>query len=389
MTKTTFSDQRTDPYDPPEQHLRLQTEQPVAELDWPSRGGAVWAVTKLEDVRAMLANTRFSSDRANPAHPAHLAYSPDTHAGQIIAMDPPEHSVQRGRIMGEFTVKKVAAMRPRVEEIVADTIDAMLASGSGGDLVTLLSLPVPSMVIADMLGVPYEDHEFFQNSTATFTEPTADLEERAAASTAIRDYIATLVDDRIENPGDDILSRQLAAGAPRDEAIGLGFLLLIAGHETTSNMISLAVMTLLDRPELLQQLRDDPKLVPGAVEELLRYFTIAEVGGMRLALDDLEVHGVTIPSGSVVYALANTANRDPDVFPDPHRIDFTRGARNHVAFGFGPHQCLGQNVARLELEIVLDALIRRVPTLRLAVPVSELRFKTLGNYGLYELPVEW
>jgi cytochrome P450 len=309
---------------------------------------------------------------------------------QLIEMDPPDHTQQRVRVMGEFTVKKIAAMRPRIVEIVESTIDAMLASGSEADLVTALSLPVPSVVIAELLGVPYEDHDFFQVNSATFVEIDATMEQRMEAMGNLKAYIGELVASRVEHPGDDILSRQLAAGAGVEELTGLGFLLLIAGHETTANMISLSVATLLDRPDLLQQLRDDTSLVPGAVEELLRYFTIADVGHQRLATADIEVGGTLIHEGESVYAFANVANRDPEVFPEPNKIDFTRGARNHVAFGFGPHQCLGQNLARLELEIVLEAVVRRLPALRLAVPFSEIPFKEHGpNYGVYSLPVAW
>lgn len=387
MTKTDFSSERLDPYNPPAAHLELQESEPVAHLAWPGRGD-IWAVTKHEDVRAVLGDTRFSSDREDPRHPAHMAYDPRTHAGQLIELDPPAHSVLRGRIMSEFTVKKIGAMRPRVEEVVAEAIDAMLAGGTEGDLVELLALPVPSLVIADLLNVPREDHGFFQEKSAQFSE-SHDPVSRTEAVTALRDYIAKMVDRRIQTPGDDILSRQLQAGASREEAIGLGFLLLIAGHETTANQIALSIMTLLDRPELLEQLRADPSLVPGAVEELLRYFTIADSGGLRLATADIEVRGVTIPDGAVVWALEHTANRDPEVFPDPDKIDFRRGARNHVAFGFGPHQCLGQNVARLELEVVLAQVVQRIPTLRLSKPVSELEFKQIGNFGPKSVPVTW
>ncbi|MFT4051491.1 MAG: cytochrome P450 [Microbacterium sp.] len=387
MTKTAFSSERTDPYSPPVEHLRLQEESPVAHLEWPGRG-EVWTVTKHEDVRTVLIDTRFSSDREDPRHPAHMAYNPATHHGQLIEMDPPTHATLRGRIMNEFTVKKIAAMRPKIEQVVTDAIDAMLAGGNEGDFVKLLALPVPSLVIADLLQVPESDHEFFQTQSAKFSGEGSQ-QERVEAIGAIRGYIARMVDERIATPGDDILSRQLAAGASRDEAIGLGFLLLIAGHETTANQIALSIMTLLDKPWLMDQLRADITLVPNAAEELLRYFTIAESGGLRLALADIEVHGVVIPEGATVWALENTANRDPDVFPDPHTIDFTRGARNHVAFGFGPHQCLGQNVARLELVVVLEEVVKRLPNLRLTVPVSELTFKQMGNFGPHTLPVAW
>lgn len=389
MSKPSFSSVRLSPYSPPKEHLQLQAEYPVTNTDWPDLGGKeIWTVTKYADVRTVLGNPRFSSDREDPRHPAHMAYNPATHQGQLIEMDPPVHTTLRSRIMSEFTVKRINAMRPRVEEVVAEAIDAMLASGNSGDLVQTLALPVPSLVIADLLNVPEKDHGFFQEHTTNFTGGNSP-DVRSGAINAIRGYIANLVDERIATPGDDVLSRQLAAGASRDEAIGLGFLLLIAGHETTAHQIALSIMTLLDRPELMEQLRNDPALIPNAVEELLRYFTIAEVGGMRLALDDIEVAGTIIPEGSTVFALANTANRDPEVFPNPHEIDFTRGARNHVAFGFGPHQCLGQNVARLELIVVLEEVIKRLPNLQLAGPVSDLTYAQLGNFGPHTLPVTW
>lgn len=389
MQTASFSTQRVDPYNPPVDHVRLQEEGSITQVPW-ANTGRIWAVTKHADVRAVLGDARFSSDRALPGHPMNSGYATGHQLKQLIEMDPPEHAQHRLRVMGEFTVKKISAMRPRIEEIVEESIDAMLAGGNEADLVEALSLPVPSMVIADLLGVPYEDHGFFQDNSATFVDADTPMEGRIAAMGALKKYVGELVQSRVTDPGDDILSRQLAAGADPAELTGLGFLLLIAGHETTANMISLSVATLLDKPELLQQLRDDPALVPGAVEELLRYFTIAEVGHQRLATADIEINGTMIRAGEAVYAFANVANRDPDVFPEPDTIDFSRGARNHVAFGFGPHQCLGQNLARLELEVVLAAVVRRIPTLRLAVPFGEIPFKEFGpNYGVYKLPVAW
>lgn len=389
MTTATFSTQRVDPYTPPAEHLRLQQEEPVSQVPW-RNDTRIWAVTRHADVRAVLGDARFSSDRSLPGHPTFAGYTSASKLKNLIEMDPPEHTQQRVRVMGEFTVKKIAAMRPRIEQIVEETIDSMLASGNEADLVEALSLPVPSVVIAELLGVPFEDHAMFQEHSAAFVEADATPEERMAAMGALKEYIGGLVEARIVNPGDDILSRQLAAGASPEELTALGFLLLIAGHETTANMISLCVATLLDKPELLQQLRENPSLLPGAVEELLRYFTIAEIGGLRLATADIEVGGILIPAGDSVFALGNTANRDAEVFPEPHTIDFTRGARNHVAFGFGPHQCLGQNLARLELEVVLEAVIRRIPTLRFAGTFDDIKFKEWGpNYGVYSLPVAW
>jgi cytochrome P450 len=389
MTTATFSIQRIDPYSPPAEHRRLQAEEPVARVPW-RNDSEIWAVARHADVRAVLGDARFSSDRSLPGHPTFAGYTSASKLKNLIEMDPPEHTRQRVRIMGEFTVKKIAAMRPRIEQIVDETIDAMLSSGDAADLVAALSLPVPSVVIAELLGVPFEDHAAFQDNSAAFVDADSTPEQRMAAMSDLKAYIGGLVASRVETPGDDILSRQLAAGSSPEELTGLGFLLLIAGHETTANMISLSVATLLDRPDLLEQLRAEPALIPGAVEELLRYFTIAEIGGLRLATEDIEVGGTLIRAGEAVFTLGNTANRDPAVFPDPDEIDFRRGARDHVAFGFGPHQCLGQNLARLELEVVLEAVVRRIPTLRLAVPFDEIRFKEWGpNYGVYELPVAW
>ncbi|MER6205922.1 cytochrome P450 [Streptomyces sp. NPDC001642] len=312
------------------------------------------------------------------------------HRPQLIEMDPPDHTKLRRSVVGEFTVARLAAWRPRVQEIVDEAIDALLAGPHEVDLVEALSLPVPSKVISELLGVPYADHHFFQESSADFSRADTTQEEKAAAVGNLKAYITGLVDEKVKSPGDDLLSRQLAAGTDPEDVRGLGFLLLIAGHETTANMISLSVATLLDKREHLTALRDDPSITLGAVEELLRYFTIAEIGAGRLALEDVEIAGTLIRAGEGVLGLTNTANRDASVFPAPDEIDFTRMARNHLAFGFGSHQCLGQNLARLELEIVLATLLRRVPTLRLAVPFDEIPFKVHGpNYGVFELKVAW
>ena len=389
MATPTISLDRTDPYRPPATHVQLQEDAPISWVRRPD-GRELWVLTRHEDVRTMLGDPRFSSDRSDPRHPSHQPYMGADHRPSLIEMDPPDHTRLRRSVVGEFTVQRLAAWRPRIQEIVDATIDDMLAAGSEADLVEALSLPVPSAVIAELLGVPYADHEFFQKNSSEFVRSDATPEERGAAVGRLKSYMAALVEGKIKAPGDDLLSRRITAGADPEEVAALGFLLLIAGHETTANMISLSVATLLDKREHLAQLREDSNLTVGAVEELLRYFTIAEVGTARLALEDIEIGGTLIRAGQSVLGLSNTANRDPYVFPEPDELDFTRMARNHLAFGFGPHQCLGQNLARLELEIVLATLLRRVPTLRLAVPFKEIPFKEKGpNYGVFELKVAW
>lgn len=388
-TTPTISLERTDPYHPPQDHLRLQSEAPISWVEL-TDGRKLWVLTRHEDVRAMLGDPRFSSDRRDPRHPSHMPHLTADHRPQLIEMDPPDHTKLRRSVVGEFTVQRLAAWRPRIQEIVDEAIDAMLAGPAEVDLVEALALPVPSKVISELLGVPYTDHQYFQDNSAEFVRVDATPEEKGAAIGRLKDYISGLVDGKIESPPDDLLGRRLAAGADPEEVKALGFLLLIAGHETTANMISLSVATLLDKREHLTALRDDPSITVGAVEELLRYFTIAEIGAARLALEDVEIGGVLIPAGQGVLGLTNTANRDATVFPEPDDLDFTRMARNHLAFGFGAHQCLGQNLARLELEVTIATLLRRVPGLRLATPFDKIPFKEKGpNYGVYEMKVAW
>ncbi|MEV1025288.1 cytochrome P450 [Streptomyces sp. NPDC050264] len=389
MATPTISIDRTDPYHPPRSHLQLQSEAPITWVQM-ADGRQLWVLTRHEDVRAMLGDRRFSSDRRDPRHPSHTPYVGPDHRQQLIEMDAPDHTRLRRSVVGEFTVQRLAAWRPRIQEIVDEAIDAMLAGPSEVDLVEALSLPVPSKVISELLGVPYADHDFFQENSADFSRRDSTDEEKGKAIGHLKSYLADLVQHKVTSPGNDLLSRQLASGADLAEVEALGFLLLVAGHETTANMISLSVATLLDKREHLSALRDDPQLTVGAVEELLRYFSIAEVGAARLATEDVEIGGSLIRAGEGVLGLTNTANRDPDVFPDPDALDFTRMARNHLAFGFGPHQCLGQNLARIELEIVLATLLRRIPNLRLAMPFEDIPFKEQGpNYGVFELKVAW
>ncbi|MFJ9127711.1 cytochrome P450 [Streptomyces sp. NPDC102340] len=389
MATPTISLDRTAPYAPPPAHVQLREDAPISWVEL-ADGRRLWVLTRHEDVRTMLANPRFSSDRRDPRHPNHMPHIGPDHRPQLIEMDPPDHTRLRRSVVGEFTVRRLAAWRPRIQEITDRAIDEMLAGRSEANLVEALSLPVPSTVISELLGVPYADHGFFQENSADFVRIETTPEEKGAAAGRLKSYIADLVQEKQKTPGDDLLSRQLAAGADPQDVGAMGFLLLVAGHETTANMISLCVATLLDKRERLSELRNDPNLTVGAVEELLRYFTIAEIGAARLALEDIEIGGVLIHEGEGVLGLANTANRDPSVFPDPDALDFTRMARNHLAFGFGTHQCLGQNLARIELEIVLATLLRRVPTLRLAVPFEDIPFKVKSPvYGVHELKVAW
>lgn len=362
-------------------------------------GQEVWAASRHADVRAVLTDPALSSDRANPNFPIPTGrrfQRQQKFKPTLLMLDPPEHGPARRAVVGEFTVKRLASLRPRIQEIVDEYLDAMLANKDRtADLVPALAQPVPSLVICEQLGVPYEDHEFFQSRSKTLLSQTTTAEEATAASEELRGYLDKLVSAKESEPTDDLLGRQILkhreeGTEDHDGLVSLGVLLLIAGHETTANMISLGTLALLQNPDQLAALRADPARTPDAVEELLREFTIAEFVTSRVAVADTVIGGAEIKAGEGVLTLGNAANHDPDVFENPTRIDISRGARNHIAFGYGAHQCLGQNLARVELQIVFDTLFARVPTLKVAAPMSELPFKDDASvYGLHSLPVSW
>ncbi|MEV0353337.1 cytochrome P450 [Nonomuraea sp. NPDC050680] len=387
------------PFAPPAAYERLREQAPISKIRMTS-GGEAWWVSGHEQARAILADPRFSSDKRKDGWPlftldAATLRQLRSQPPLMLGMDGAEHSAARRSVIGEFTVKRLAALRPRIQDIVDHFIDDLLAADQHPvDLVRALSLPVPSLVICELLGVPYADHDFFQSRTTMMVRRTS-LEERRRAFAELRAYIDDLVTRKESEPGDDLFGRQIAR--QRQEGTGdhaglvsLAFLLLTAGHETTANMISLGVVGLLTHPEQLALITADPDKTPMAVEELLRYFTIADGVTSRLATEDVEIGGVSIKAGEGVIVSMLSANWDPAVFRDPAELDVERGARHHVAFGFGPHQCLGQNLARMELQIVFDTLFRRIPTLRLAIPVEDLPFKADAViYGADELPVTW
>jgi cytochrome P450 len=388
------------PLAPPAEYERLREQAPISKVRLVS-GAEVWWVSGHEEGRAILADRCFSSDRRKAGFPlfnfdAATLQQLRSQPPLMLGMDGAEHSAARRPVIGEFTVKRLATLRPRIQDIVDRFIDDMLATDQRPvDVVQALSLPVPSLVICELLGAPYTDHDFFQSRTAVAVRRTSSSENRQRAFVELRAFIDDLITRKESEPGDDLLSRQIArqrqAGIV-DHAglVSMAFLLLNAGHETTANMISLGVIGLLNHPEQLALITADPGKTPGAVEELLRYFAITDAVTSRVATEDVQIGGVSIKAGEGVIVSSLSANWDPSVFKNPAELDVERGARHHLAFGFGPHQCLGQNLARMELEIVFDTLFRRIPTLRLAAPIEDLPFKTDAVvYGAYELPVTW
>ncbi|MFI2233545.1 cytochrome P450 [Nocardia testacea] len=385
------------PFVPPREITRLREARPVSPLIFPD-GHAGWLVTGYEEVRALLADTRFSSRQdigivhaldANPDMPAQTEPSPQI-PGLFVAMDPPDHTRLRRKLIGAFTVRRMKQLEEHIAEVVERQLDEMAALTPPVDLVRAFALPVPSLVICELLGVPYADRETFQTNSAKFLLRDQPLEEKMGAYGAMMGYLAELVTAKRAEPGEDILS-DLARDADLsiEELTGISFLLLLAGHETTANMLALGTFALLENPEQLAELRADPALMPDAVEELMRYLSVADIF-YRYATEDLELGGETIPAGSTVVVSLLAANHDPRRFDHPDTLDLRRGARGHVSFGHGVHQCLGQQLARVEMRAGFAGLLRRFPALRLAVPAGEVPLRTDMNiYGVHELLVTW
>lgn len=386
------------PFHPPTTVRQLTAEQPISKVRiWD--GSTPWLITRHADQRALLNDPRVSIDEKLPGFP-HMTRGRAEVAKNTPALiantDAPEHTRLRRMVNAPFTVKRVEALRPAIQKITDDLIDAILAGPKPADLVTALGLPLPTLVISELLGVPYEDHEFFHRNSTVAVSHSASAQEAQAAGAALYGHLDGVLGQKMTTPTDDMLS-ELAARIKggemtRAEAVTMGVAVLIAGHETSASMISLGTLLLLQHPDQLAVLRDadDPKVTANAVEELLRYLTIVHTGVRRIAMENVEIGGQVIRAGDGIIFDLSAANWDAEMFPEPERLDLGRAARQHQAFGFGPHQCLGQSLARVELQVVYGTLYRRVPTLRLAVPVDEVQFAFEGiAYGLRSLPVTW
>ncbi|WP_328548395.1 cytochrome P450 [Streptomyces platensis] len=385
------------PFDPPRQITRLREARPVSPLVFPD-GHQGWLVTGYDAVRQLLADTRFSSRQdlgivhvpyETPGMPAATEPSPQV-PGLFVAMDPPDHTRLRRKLTGAFTVRRMKQLEEHIVDITERQLDEMARLAPPVDLVKEFALPVPSLVICELLGVPYEDRENFQVNSAKFLVKDQQLDEKMAAYGAMTTYLAELVMRKRAEPGEDILS-DLARhdDLTIEELTGIAFLLLLAGHETTANMLALGTFALLEHPEQLAELRAAPDLLPDAVEELMRYLSVADIF-YRYATEDIELGGETIGKGSTVVVSLLAANHDPQRFDHPDTLDIRRKARGHLSFGHGIHQCLGQQLARIEMRAGFDGLLRRFPTLQLAVPADEVKLRTDMNiYGVHELPVTW
>jgi cytochrome P450 len=381
---------------------RLRESRPVAPVLMPNYGRA-WVVTRYEDVRAVLTDPRMSKDvhrwpgggRSRPSE-ATGVYAHMLHA------DPPDHTRLRRSVQKAFMPRR-AALRPRAEEIAAGLLDEMAAKrGEVIDLLDAYARPLPIAVLCELLGIPVPDREWIELTVNAYDQRTEhDRVERELAA-----YFTELIAAKRAAPGDDLVSALVVApgnagadsgnadgagaadGLTGDELISTLYLLVMAGFDTTVNLIASGTLALLTHPGEVARLRQDPALLPAAVEELLRFTSPVNHANDRFTTEDVEVGGVVIPAGEWVLPAVSSADRDPAQFADPDRLDLGRDASGHVAFGHGVHHCLGAPLARMEAEVALGALLARFPAISLAVPPSELRWRPVSLMnGLESLPV--
>jgi cytochrome P450 len=362
-------------------------------------GMTVYLVTRHDDIKEVLSDhERFSNARPPgfvvPGAPTvseeELA---SARAGNLLGLDPPEHQRLRRMLTPEFTIRRMKRLEPRIAEIVDQQLDAMESAGPPADLVSSFALTIPSLVICELLGVPYDDRDDFQRRSAGQLDLSIPIPERLDLQRQGRAYMQSLVERSRQHPGDDILGmlvREHGAELTDDELIGIASLLLLAGHETTSNMLGLGTLALLRHPDQMAAVRDEPDAVGPAVEELLRWLSIVHSAIPRITTTAVEIAGVPIPAGQLVFVSLPSGNRDPGFTDSPEVLDIRRGAPGHLAFGHGVHHCLGAPLARMEMRIAFPALLQRFPTLALAEDFADVQFRSFHFiYGLKSLAVKW
>jgi cytochrome P450 len=386
------------PFAPPPQMLTMGQATPLSRVRiWD--GSTPWLITGHAVARELFADPRVSVDDRLDGFPhwnEHMLSTVHKRPRSVFTSDAEEHTRFRRMLSKPFTFKRVEGLRAAIQEVTDECIDNILAGPQPADIITKLALPVPTRVISEMLGVPYEDHEFFQHHANVGLARYASAEDGQKGAMGLAKYLSDLVKAKMENPSEDAVSdlaeRVNAGEISVKEAAQLGTGLLIAGHETTANMIGIGVLALLENPDQAALLRDsdDPKFIANAAEELMRYLSIIQNGQRRVATDDIEIGGETIRAGEGIILDLAPANWDAAAYPEPDKLDLTRDAGQQLGFGYGRHQCVGQQLARAELQIVFHTLLRRIPSMKLAIPLEEVPFKhDRLAYGVYELPVAW
>jgi cytochrome P450 len=393
----TFPYKRQCPFTPPKQYEEM-IEEDVSQVTLTGSGLRIWTITGYHTIRTILTDPRISASRKHDNFPFYFIAPPEFRTEtSFIGYDAPEHTTTRRKAAVTFTNRQVKRLRPRIVEIVNDHIDKLLEMGPVVDFHHAFSLPVPMTVICELLGIPHDEHEFFIKHGTCLLGGHSTPEQRQAAIVEVNAYVNDLIAIKEREPGDDLLSRAMAEYAASGEEytkrdlFNMIRLLMNGGHETTASMLSLGTACLLENPDQLKLLLDDPEgMIDSAVEELVRIATIGDTAIPRVALEDIEIAGKVIRKGDGILCLGLAGNRDPEIFPEPDKLILERGTRKHLGFGYGLHHCIGADLARLEMQIVWTTLFQRIPSLRLAKPFNEIpRKEGAVIYGLWELPVTW
>jgi len=379
------------PLAPPPEFAQWRDEPGLRRAMW--GGLPVWSVSRYQDIRAALVDPRLSADTIASS----IKPSSDEGTPVIFArIDDPEHHRLRRMMTSQFTFRRTEAMRPQIQEMVDQFLGTMIENGPPADIVRDFALPMPSLVIALLLGVPPEDLGLFQYNTSLGLDTRTSEEQKGQAFATMFAYIQELVRRKEAEPGDDLISRlvtdYVATGQlSRETAAMNGVIMMQAGHETTANMISLGTVALLQHRDVFERLgqTDDPAVIANAIEELMRYLTIVHAQVDRIATEDLTIGGQSIRAGDRLLMNLPAGNWDSEFVENPEAFDIDRNTRGHVGFGYGVHQCIGANLARVEMQVAFATLARRLPGLRLAVSPDELQFKDSDIYGMKELPVTW
>ncbi|MER7623245.1 cytochrome P450 [Streptomyces sp. NPDC126503] len=374
---------------------RLLHEDPVTRVRLPNGEGHAWLVTRYEDVKFVSVDPRFSRQAVWGRSITRLAPHFIPMEGAVGFADPPDHTRMRRVVARAFSARALRSLRDHAQTVMDRLLDTVEEHGAPADLMELVNRPFPLAMVSELMGVPEGDRPLMARWSDTIISAGAGREASERAKADMGRYFTELI-GRSHGTGRETLAAVLADAVDDDtltehEAVGLAVLIQIGGAHAVRNNSANMVFALLTHPDHLARLRAEPALLPQAVDELLRYIPHRNAVGLsRIAMEDVEVGGVTIPAGDPVYVSYLTANRDPDVFPEPDRLDFDRAYNPHVAFGHGPHYCPGSALARIESEILLDSLWTRFPGLRLAVPEEELRWQRGALIrGPETLPVTW
>ena len=385
------------PFDPPPQYAAARAEGPLLAVSlW--NGKRAWVVTRHAQIRAILMDdTRFSGRMGHPdfpsVTPARVAV--DRNERAFVGMDNPEHDRYRRLFTREFSVRRMQALIPKMQSLADGLIDELIDAGPPADLVTSLAVKYPSLVMSALFGSPYADHAFIIRCAVARHGLTQSTQEAEVKARELAAYVRRLIDTKEAGPGDDMVSRIIdehvkTGHLSRDDFAEIGAMILRAGHDTTTNMIGMGTLLLLRDDALRAALAADPAKIEAAVEEFLRYVAPVQFSPRRVALEDVDIGGVVVKKGEGLFMSLPAANRDERQFAAPDTIDIERDASQHLTFGYGIHQCLGQMLARYELQVMYATILARLPTLRLAVALEDIRFKDdMQIYGIHNLPVTW